>query len=278
MKISVIFTTYNSPDWLEKVLWGFHYQSYSEFEIIVADDGSGNDTRQRINQMRLTTGREIIHVWQPDEGFQKTRILNKAIQASSGDYLLFTDGDCIPRHDFVEVHVKQAQKGYFLSGGYFKLPMNISLAIDKHAISSGVVFEPDWLLERGLKKSHKLMKLTATGWQQQWLNRLTPANASWNGHNASGWRSDIIAANGFDERMQYGGEDRELGERLFNAGLQSKQIRYSAICLHLDHARSYVTPEMLRYNREIRQYTRQQHLTHTPFGIEQDQLHFRHAG
>ena len=60
--------------------------------------------------------------------------------------------------------------------------------------------------------SFKNNKLTATGFKRWALNTFTPTKASWNGHNASGWLSDILAVNGFDERMQYGGQDREFGE------------------------------------------------------------------
>jgi hypothetical protein len=73
--------------------------------------------------------------------------------------------------------------------------------------------------------------------------------------------------NGFDERMQYGGQDRELGERLFNYGLKSKQIRYSAICLHLDHARGYKNQDSIDKNKEIRKVTRGENKDFTPFGI-----------
>ena len=97
-----------------------------------------------------------------------------------------------------------------------------------------------WLKANGLKPSFKNNKLTSTGLKSWILNLFTPTNASWNGHNASGWKKDIMAINGFDERMQYGGQDRELGERLFNNGLKSKQIRYSAICVHLDHPRGAI--------------------------------------
>lgn len=265
--ISVIFSTYNSPDWMEKTLWGLHYQTYQNFEVIIADDGSGDETRERITSFEMQSGRRIKHVWQPDEGFQKTRILNKALVASEGDYVVFTDGDCIPRYDFLAAHAHYREPGYFLSGGYFKLPMSTSQTITKEHIASGRAFQPDWLYANGLKKSHKVMKLSAHGWQSRLLNTLTPAKATWNGHNASGWREDIFAANGFDERMQYGGEDRELGERLFNRGIKSKQIRYSAICLHLDHARSYVQPEMRIKNQAIRASTKAQHRVCTPFGI-----------
>ena len=86
--------------------------------------------------------------------------------------------------------------------------------------------------------------------------------------NSSGWRKDILAVNGFDERMQYGGEDREMGERLFNMGIRSKQIRYSAIILHLDHGRPYVNQEAWDLNNKIRKETRQSHRIRTEYGIE----------
>lgn len=267
MKVSVIFTTYNSPQWLEHVLWGFYYQNYQNVEIIVADDGSTEPTRVLISDFNRISGMDVKHVWQPDDGFQKCRIMNKALQACSGEYVIFTDGDCIPRRDFVETHVNQARKGYFLSGGYFKLPMSTSQAITKTDIANGNVFDANWLISKGLKKSHKTMKLTASGWRQTLFNNLTPTNATWNGHNASAWKEDILSVNGFDERMQYGGEDRELGERLFNKGLKSKQIRYSAICVHLDHERGYVKPEMIIKNKSIRKNTKINRVTTTPFGI-----------
>lgn len=270
MNISVIFTTYNSPDWLRKVLWGFESQSRKDFEIVIADDGSTNETKALVEKFQKKGKLNLKHVWQKDNGFRKTRILNKAIIESSGDYLVFTDGDCIPRYDFLEVHAKKAKKGYFLSGGYLKLPMEASEAIGRKDIKSGDAFNARWLKAHGLEDTHKLMKLKASGWKEQVYNSLTPAKATWNGHNASGWRQDILDANGFDERMQYGGEDRELGERLFNKGIKSKQIRYSAICVHLDHERGYVTQEMIKKNKKIRKETKRGKLTRTAFGIIKD--------
>lgn len=253
-----------------KTLWGLHYQSYQNFEIIIADDGSDDSTKQAIEGFEAETGRKIKHVWQADEGFQKTRILNKALLASEGEYIVFTDGDCILRRDFLAVHAANAEPGYFLSGGYFKLPMTTSEAIQIENIANGEAFDLEWLLEHGLNKTHKAMKLTAAGWRAKLLNWITPTKATWNGHNVSGWRADIFAANGFDERMQYGGEDRELGERLFNRGIKSKQLRYSAICVHLDHARGYVTQEMRDKNAAIRATTKRKKLTRTAYGIEKD--------
>ncbi|MGX7668345.1 glycosyltransferase family 2 protein [Flavobacterium pedocola] len=268
MKASVIMSTYNAEAWLEKVLWGFSAQTEKDFEIVIADDGSRDETRQLLERLRKEIEIPIVHVWHEDNGFQKSQILNKAIVASSSDYLIFTDGDCIPRKDFVGVHLKNRQEGYFLSGGYFKLPMDISHLISKEDILKQNCFDLKWLRHNGLKSSYKNMKLTVSGLVSEVLNRLTPTNASWNGHNASGWKKDLVAINGFNQEMQYGGQDRELGERLFNKGLKSKQIRYSAICVHLDHARGYVNEETWKKNFAIRENTRKNKVVRTLIGID----------
>ena len=101
----------------------------------------------------------------------------------------------------------------------------------------------------------------------QLLNWITTTKPTWNGNNASGWADDVRAAGGFDERMRYGGEDRELGERLENAGIVGKHVRYQTVCLHLDHSRGYVNEEDQRRNREIRLETRLTQRTTTEFGL-----------
>src|SRR6476660_3556118 len=196
MKASVIFSTYNSEAWLEKTIWGFAAQDETDFEIIIADDGSKPATKELIDALRPQVKMPIIHVWQADNGFQKSQILNKAIVAANTDYLIFTDGDCIPRKDFVATHLQYREKGYFLSGGYFMLPMETSLAITKDDILSQRCFKLEWLTKHGLKSSYKNTKLAVTGFTASFLNWITPTKATWNGHNASGWKEDLVAING----------------------------------------------------------------------------------
>ncbi|OUS02766.1 glycosyl transferase family 2 [Flavobacteriales bacterium 33_180_T64] len=265
---SVIISTYNSPNWLQKVLWSFETQIFKDFEVVIADDGSDEVTKALIASMQTRVNYPIQHIWHEDNGFQKTIILNKATIAAKGDYLVYTDGDCMARADFLQVHIDRREVGYFLSGGYFKLPMDISELISEADIKTQRCFDIEWLISHGLKSSFKNNKITAKGFKQKLLNTFTPTTATWNGHNASGYKVDIIAVNGYDERMQYGGEDRELGERLFNTGIKAKQVRYSAVCLHLDHARGYVKPEMIEKNLKIRATTKNEKITKTPFGIE----------
>jgi len=268
MKTSIVFTTYNSPNWLEKVLWGFFEQTATNFEIIIADDGSRDDTRELIEKMQKETSITIKHVWQEDDGFQKCRIMNKAILAAEGEYMIFTDGDCIPRKDFVEQHLQLSEPNTYLSGGYFKLPMDISQSITREDITSQHAFEVDWLISMGMKKTHKMMKLTASGAWANFLNKISPARPTWNGHSASCYKKHILAVNGFEETMQYGGQDCEFGDRLVNYGLKAKRIRYSAVCVHLDHKRGYITPEMLANSKSVRMDTKKNKVIRARVGLD----------
>ena len=159
-EISVIISTYDSVVWLEKVLTSYLHQSFTNFEIIIADDGSVFETQLLINSFKNNTPLKIIHVWHKDDGFQKSKILNKAIDKCTSDYILMSDGDCLVRNDFVEQHITFRKKDHFLSGGYFKLPQSISNVITAEDIKNESCFNIDWLLYHGLKKSFKNNKIT----------------------------------------------------------------------------------------------------------------------
>ena len=109
MRTSVILSTYNQPRALELSLWGFAAQAVRDFEVVIADDGSRPDTAALVEAMRARTGLHLVHVWHEDRGFRKTEILNRAILAAQGEYLIFSDGDCIPRRDLVAVHLAHAR-------------------------------------------------------------------------------------------------------------------------------------------------------------------------
>ena len=267
MRLSVIVGTYQSPEWLEKVLWGYLAQTHRDFELLIADDGSTDETAQTIARYGHE-GVPIRHVWQRDDGFRKSRILNKAIVAARSEYLVFTDGDLIPRADFLAVHAGFAAKGRFLSGGCVRLPMEVSRIITRADVERGRVFSVRWTRSRGGGASRGWTKLAMPALAAAAADRLTTTRPTWNGGNASGWRRDLIAANGFDERMGYGGQDREFGRRLENAGVRGYGVRYRALCVHLDHERGYANIESIRMNQAIRRRTRSERITWTPFGIE----------
>jgi len=255
MKITVILSTYNNPEWLQKTLWGYGAQTHEDFDIVIADDGSGDETKQLIEKFSAESNLKITHCWHPDNGFQKCQILNLATIAATGDYLIFTDGDCIPLPNFVEVHATHAEKGHFISGGYCKLPMELSKLISKEDINSGRAFDSTWLKKHGLTSFSSRLKISTSSPWDKLADNLTTTKPTWNGCNASTWKADIFFVNGHNEEMQYGGEDREMGERLFNLGHKAKQLRHRAVLIHLDHARAYVNQEALDKNRAIRQST-----------------------
>ena len=269
MKISVIISTYNKPQWLQKVIWGYATQSFTDFELVVADDGSTRETALLIKRLRQETGLDIKHVWHRDLGYRKCMIQNRAIVAATGDYLVFTDGDCIPREDFLAEHRRLAAPNMILSGGYVRLPAGISQEIQVADITSRRVMDPRWLWRRGLRSPRDVWKSLWGKWTATLLDHLTTTRATLNGCNASMAREAVVGVNGFDERMQYGALDRELGERLQNSGLKYKQVRHRAICLHLWHERPYMTAEGWQRNAEIRRTTRQSGSVWTSYGIQQ---------
>ncbi|MFD2908046.1 glycosyltransferase family 2 protein [Flavobacterium ardleyense] len=269
MKLSILITTFNSEEWLKKVLVGYSLQTVQDFELVIADDGSSEKTKQVVDSFKDKFKHPVLHVWHEDDGFQKCKILNKAIIQANAPYLLFTDGDCIPRKDFVAQHLKHKEKGYFLSGGYFKLPMETSIKITPETIDNEQCFNISWLIKNGVGKSFKLSKLIKMPFIATLMNWLTPTKKTFNGHNTSCFKSDLLAINGFNEAMQYGGLDREVGERLFNYGVLAKQVRYAAVCLHLDHKRGYASPEIWKKNNAIRGYNRKNNITYIENGISQ---------
>jgi glycosyltransferase involved in cell wall biosynthesis len=251
MRLSVIVSTYNKPHFLERVLRGYAVQTDRDFELLVADDGSGPETAELIRRLRDETGMDLVHVWHDDDGFRKTVILNRAIVASRGDYLLFTDGDCIPRRDLVEVHRALARPGRYLAGGYLKLPAEVSDRITVADVTSGNVSELAWLRARGWRPGRRALRLVRSRTLGRIFDGLTPTAAHFHGNNASTWRDALFQVNGFEGKMGYGGLDRALGYRLVNAGIRGIQIRHRAVTLHLHHDRPYRRPEVVKANREI---------------------------
>ncbi|QYJ67459.1 glycosyltransferase family 2 protein [Flavobacterium litorale] len=267
MKISVIVSTYNAEEWLEKVLIGYSNQTYKGFEVIIADDGSRSTTKDLIDRYAVNYPVTLRHIWHEDKGYRRQELLNIAIVEAANEYIIMTDGDCIPREDFVEVHAKFAEKGRFLSGGYCKLPMSTSKAITKDDILSKRCFDVKWLKSIDKLGFSQTLKLTASPVLATVLDTVTTTKPSFNNCNSSGFKEDMIAINGYDERMKYGGPDREFGERLENYGVMGKQIRHKAICLHLDHSRGYKTPESLAANLAIRKEVKEKKIKWTPYGI-----------
>lgn len=269
MKITVILSTYRWPRALALALRGYALQTWRPFEIVIADDGSGPETARVVEEAKHGLRLPIIHVWQEDDGFRKTEILNRAIVAASGDYLVFSDGDCIPRKDFLAQHWKLSEKGAFLSGGCLRLKPGLSGDLQDEDVETGRIFDSSWLRRQGWSGGHRRLRLTRSNLLASLLDGLTTTRPTWNGHNASTWKEAILQVNGFDLGMGYGSEDRILGERLRNLGLKGRQIRFRAPVVHLHHERPYRNIRVMRRNKRLRKRIRREGEVRSGIGLDQ---------
>lgn len=239
MLISVIVTTYNRPDALAAVIRALLDQTDNNFEIVIADDGSGEPTRAAIGAFHNAAHgggmKRLIHAWQPDDGFRASAARNLGVFASKGDYLIFLDGDCLPRPDFVARHRLLAERGFMVSGSRVLL----SEAFTKQVLSEdGQVHKRGlgyWLLQRLAGKTNKVVPLLHfpnTGLRHyrtvKW-NRIKSCNLAI-------WREDYAAVDGFDESfVGWGHEDADVVLRLARHGVRRKGGAFSTEVFHLWH-------------------------------------------
>jgi glycosyltransferase involved in cell wall biosynthesis len=267
----VIVTTYNNPAALNLVLAGLFYQSTGDFNICIADDGSGDATKSLVNDWTSEfTQSRLRHVWHPDTGFTKNKILNNAIASSNADYLIFIDGDCIASPLFVSRHLELRKKNYFVSGGVIRMPSKVTSTICRQIIQSGLIFTFDWLRNNSCITSvgSFLKSNTLPSNISSFLEFISPVKKTWNGGNSSGWRSDLLSVNGFNEDLTHGAEDIELGVRLKNIGIKFSSIRYSALLLHIDHSRPYANVEIAASNKRFVESVKKSKIYWTQNGIK----------
>jgi glycosyltransferase involved in cell wall biosynthesis len=236
--ISVIVTTYNRVDALDAVLRSLARQTDRKFEVIVADDGSGPTTARLVEAWKPRLGVSLHHVWQEDRGFRAAEARNRAIRASEGGYCLCLDGDCLARPDFVAVHRRLAEPGYFVTGNRVLL----SSALSGRILADGLAPEI-WGLEQFLPWY----------WRRE-VNRIAPllrvplgplrklGRQDWQGAqscNVACFRDDLERIDGFDAAFTgWGREDSDLFVRLLRSGIRRKDGRFATGVLHLWHPES----------------------------------------
>lgn len=228
-RVSVVVTTYNWPQALEKALRALAAQDVLPAEVVVADDGSGPDTRVCLQRLAAAYPVPLRHVWQPDAGFRAAMARNRAIAATSGDYVILMDGDMVAHPKFVRDHLAAARPGSFVQGVRV---LTDEVARDRLLRSGRSRVGP---FERGIGRRRHTVRLP-------WLARVWAGASA--GHstraiktcNQGWWRSDLLALNGFDERYQgWGREDKDLALRAINAGLRRRSLRFAGLATHLYH-------------------------------------------
>ncbi|HEY5932893.1 MAG TPA: glycosyltransferase family 2 protein [Nitrospira sp.] len=235
MNTAVIVTTYNRPDALAVVLKGYCGQSDVGFDLVVADDGSKEETAKVVREFTRQAPFSLTHIWQEDRGFRAAAIRNRAVASTSADYVIFTDGDCVPSRHFVRVHKQLAEPGNFLGSNRVLLSPELTNRVVQERIPVHRWNGVDWALSRSRREVNRLLPLITLpdGPFRKW----TPDR--WEGIktcNFSAWRKDLIHVNGLDESYEgWGLEDSDLVIRLLHAGVKHKNARFAATVFHLWH-------------------------------------------
>ena len=234
--ISVLLATYNWPEALQKCLESLANQSDTDFEIIIADDGSGPLTQSLIERIKPNHPAPILHLWQEDRGFRKTTILNLAIKEARGNYLVFLDGDCIVQPDFIARHRQLAQKGHLVTG---------SRVLLSEQLTKEILALPAWSFVQF--KAHLLQYRLTGGINKYWPIVMKLGDGVWRlykkfvwrrikGCNMACWSKDAKAIGGFDEEMTgWGHEDADFVFRLQHSGIVRKSGSWSTEVFHLFH-------------------------------------------
>lgn len=228
-KTSLLVSTYNWPKALELCLKSIFYQVHMPDEILIADDGSREDTKEMIDSYRPLINVPMKHIWHEDLGFRKTIILNEAIRQSSYEYVIQTDGDIILHPDFIKDHLEHARPGFFVRGSRALIsPKKTSRLIE--AKNNHITWN-----DRGIENKLNAFRDPVLSSVFGLFNNKHSIEGV-KGCNFSFWKKDFIKVNGFNnDFVGWGREDSELAVRLINSGVYKIHLKFNAICFHLHH-------------------------------------------
>lgn len=235
MLASLIVTTYNRPDALEAVLAGLLAQQDRGFEVLIADDGSRDETRKLIERTAREAPLRIVHVWQEDRGFRAGAARNRASLQAVGEYLVFLDGDCVPRPDFVARHRRLAERGWMVAGNRILLSESFTREVLDGRLPIHAWTFAQWreAQRRGaINRKAPLLRLPLGPLRKLGRGRWQRVRTC----NLGVWADDFRAVNGFDETFEgWGFEDSDLAVRLLNLGVRRKVGAFATGVLHLWH-------------------------------------------
>ena len=249
MKISFIVLTYNRTSALLAVLRSLAVQCDARHEVLVADDGSNAVQTSLLRQSCPQFNCTVLHVWHPDTGFTASSARNLGAYHSSGDYLVFLDGDCVPGPSFVRAHSCLAEKMCLVNGSRVLLSEQLTQRVERAEIDLLDQSLGFWVKARISGDSNKLLYLL--GWPIAAFRKQN--QFSWKGIrscNLAVWRQDFCAVNGFDKTFAgWGHEDADLVLRLSHFGVKRKNGFWATEVYHLWHREQ--TREQASQNKQL---------------------------
>lgn len=259
IKVSLVISTYNRKEALYLTLLSVSRQTVLPYEVVIADDGSREDTKMMLNGLKPKLPFTLKHVWHEDKGFQKTVIMNKAFAACEGDYIIQTDGDIILEKHFIADHISEARLGYYMHGSRGKLSKELT---------QKCIQEKNYHFNFFSQGAHRKLNIFR-------CPLLTPffhyykKNKKERGCNMAFWKKDVYAVNGYDERIiGYGFEDIDLPARLRRLGIKKRLVKFKAIEYHLEHPEASTKRDMSA-NQKIFDSNNSQGIIKAPKGIDQ---------
>ncbi|HEV8481299.1 MAG TPA: glycosyltransferase [Candidatus Eisenbacteria bacterium] len=263
--LSLIIAVYNQPQFLEWILASLENQTLRDFEIVIADDGSGPEIGDLLRRAQSRFAHPVVHAWHEDQGFRKTIIVNQAVAQSTAPYLVFIDGDCILHHRFLERHMKRRRPGQALSGRRVMLDQAITSRLRTDDVRTMRIEKPGfWWQHVTNDRRNGFFLPMLYGLRGAFTDRYTILGCNFSLH-----REDFLRVNGYDERIVGRGmEDTNLRMRLLNAGVRFKSISQEAIeyhCFHTNAGFPHDDAAIHRWGKTSE--------TWTPFGVEKREAH-----
>ncbi|MDL2322748.1 glycosyltransferase family 2 protein [Bacteroidales bacterium OttesenSCG-928-A17] len=260
MTVSLIISTYNWPDALNLCFQSVLRQSRLPDEVIVADDGSKKETQQLVEEFAQTAPFPVKHIWHEDKGFRLAAIRNKAIVASSSDYIIQIDGDIILHPHFIKDHLSVARKGFFTKGSRVLLGETLSTEIMNGEMPKCIILQKDITKRANALRFPLLGKISAFMGNPKGFRHLCGCNMAF-------WRDDLIKVNGYNEDIyEWGGEDNEIAARLIHNGIYKQAIRWQMNAYHIFHPSN--SKERLGLNNAILLKTVNEKKTRSENGLD----------
>ena len=256
---SLVTPTYNWSEALELLLLSVLNQTVLPNEVIIADDGSRDDTKHLIEKFQEKFPIPLIHIWHEDLKNRKPKIMNKAIAITKNDYIIEIDGDIIMNKYFIEDHLSFAQKGHYLFGSRVNIQEKLLVNLFSKKI---IEFN---LISKGIKKRGRTIRIP---FLMNFAKSVPHRSLKLRGCNMSFWKDDFIKINGFNEDLVgWGIDDSEMIQRLHNIGIKGKRLKFAGIAYHIYHKEQSKTH--FEINNQIERETTEKKLTFIEKGINQ---------
>lgn len=201
MLVSLMISTYNWKEALSLCLYSAFAQTVKPCEILIADDGSRDDTKQLIDKMRTKTDIPIVHVWHEDKGFRLSAIRNRSIERAKGDYIIQIDGDILLDKHFIADHLELAEKGYFVCGSRVLLGRMATARLLRGVETHPALFKQDLSFLLNAFRSHTLRLYLANRYAKNSMLRIRGCNMAF-------WKEDLLRVNGYNESLEMWGAGR----------------------------------------------------------------------